>query len=625
MAAAPTAEEREAVDRVLGPPAEMSEGDGRVVRGGQELRERRHLLLPALHALQRSAGWISEGGLTYVCERLDVPPAEAYGVASFYALFSTEPRPPTVLHICDDIACKVAGAEALIAEIENGLGPARIDRVRRSPCLGLCDVAPAAFLQTTGEGSQPQIPHASMDTLRPFVEGGPWGIAPHGERSVPQDVGERLLLRRIGVVDPASLDDYRAHGGYEALRRAVALGPEGVIRELKDSKLLGRGGAAFPAGVKWEAVAKQPVRPHHFVCNADESEPGTFKDRVLMEMDPFAVIESLTIAGFSTGSEKGFVYVRGEYWLATYRLERAIEQAYAHGFLGRDVMGEGFRFDVELRQGAGAYICGEETALLESLEGKRGQPRSKPPFPAVAGVYAAPTLVNNVETIATVPAIVERGGDWYASVGVENSAGTRVFSLSGNVVNGGNYELALGTTLREFVYDIGGGIPDGRELKAIIPGGSSVPVLTADQIDTPLDFESVAEAGSMLGSGAVIVIDDRACMVQLGLRVAQFYMHESCGKCTRSRTGRRARTSSISCSTSATASSASACARSATPRRCRSPATSTASETSSRPTSPRAGVPSAASRRSSGSSRRSTSTPTTPPSRCRREARRGTA
>jgi NADH-quinone oxidoreductase subunit F len=536
MAAEPTAEERAAVDGVVGPAAEMAVGDGRVVRGGHELRERRHLLLPALHALQRSVGWISEGGLNYVSERLDVPPAEAYGVASFYALFSTEPQPRTVLHVCDDITCKVAGAEALIAEIENELGPARIDRVRRSPCLGLCDVAPAAFLQTTGDGAQPQIPHASMDTLRPFVEGGPWAIASHGERSIPQDVGERRLLRRIGVVDPASLDGYRANGGYEVLRRAVALGPEGVIRELKDSKLLGRGGAAFPAGVKWEAVAKQPVRPHYFVCNADESEPGTFKDRVLMEGDPFAVIESLTIAGFATGSEKGFVYVRGEYWLATDRLERAIEQAYAHGFLGDDVMGEGFRFDVEVRRGAGAYICGEETSLFNSLEGKRGEPRNKPPFPVEKGLFGKPTGINNVETLVNVLEVLSMGGLEYAKLGTPDSTGTRLFCLSGCVETPGVYEVEHGVTLGE-VIEVAGGVRGGRELKAVLLGGAAGTFVRPDDLGMRLTFEDAKATGATLGSGAVMVFDDTVNLADIVLRIAAFFRDESCGQCVPCRVG----------------------------------------------------------------------------------------
>jgi NADH-quinone oxidoreductase subunit F len=331
--------------------------------------------------------------------------------------------------------------------------------------------------------------------------------------------------------DLTKLAAYREVGGYEQLERAREMEPQAVLDELLAANVRGRGGAGFPMGKKASFLAKGTGKPTYLVVNADESEPGTFKDREIMFTVPHRLIEGCLITAHAIGTDRVFIYIRGEY-LAEFELLRgALEDVRAAKLLDG--------VTIVLHRGAGAYICGEETALLESLEGERGQPRTKPPFPAVAGLYASPSLINNVETIATVPLIVEMGGAEYAKVGVENSAGTRVFSLSGNVVNGGNYELELGTSLRELIYDVGGGIPDGRELKAVIPGGSSVPVLTADQVDTGLDFDSMAEAGSMLGSGAVIVIDDRACMVQLGLRVAQFYMHESCGKCTPCREGTR--------------------------------------------------------------------------------------
>ena len=342
---------------------------------------------------------------------------------------------------------------------------------------------------------------------------------------------QQIVLAGADERDLTKLAAFREVGGYDSLAKARGLEPAAVLDELLGANVRGRGGAGFPMGKKASFLAKGTGKPTYLVVNADESEPGTFKDREIMLRVPHRLIEGCLITAHAIGSQNVFIYIRGEYLAEFDVLRSALDEVREANLLGG--------VTIVLHRGAGAYICGEETALLESLEGKRGQPRSKPPFPAVAGVYAAPTLVNNVETIATVPAIVDRGGDWYASLGVENSAGTRVFSLSGNVVNGGNFELPLGTTLRELVYDLGGGIPDGRELKAVIPGGSSVPVLTADQIDVALDFDSMAEAGSMLGSGAVIVIDDRACMVQLGLRVAQFYMHESCGKCTPCREGTR--------------------------------------------------------------------------------------
>jgi NADH-quinone oxidoreductase subunit F len=331
--------------------------------------------------------------------------------------------------------------------------------------------------------------------------------------------------------DLTKLAEYRKAGGLKPLAKARKMQPQAIIDELLTSGLRGRGGAGFPMGRKASFLAKDTGKPVYLVVNADESEPGDFKDREIMFQVPHRLLEGCLITAHAIGSESVFIYLRGEYTHEFDVLRAALDELRDAKLLGG--------VTVVIHRGAGAYICGEETALLESLEGKRGQPRSKPPFPAVQGLYASPTLINNVETIATVPAIVERGGAWYASLGVENSAGTRVFSLSGNVVNGGNYELELGTSLYELIYRIGGGIPDGRKLKAVIPGGSSVPVLTAGEIQYPLDFDSMAEAGTMLGSGAVIVIDDRCCMVQLGLRVAQFYQHESCGKCTPCREGTR--------------------------------------------------------------------------------------
>jgi NADH-quinone oxidoreductase subunit F len=350
-----------------------------------------------------------------------------------------------------------------------------------------------------------------------------------------------LLLEHAGERDLTKLAEYEAVGGYASLRKAVGMERQAVLDELLAANVRGRGGAGFPMGRKASFLPKPDDTPNpiYLVANADESEPGTFKDREIMLRVPHMFVEGVAIASYTIGASHAFVYLRGEYLTEFEVVAAALAEARAAGFVGRDVLGSGWGLTVVVHRGAGAYICGEETALLDSLEGRRGQPRTKPPFPAISGLYASPTLINNVETLATVPKILELGGARYAELGVENSAGTRVFSLSGNVVRGGNYELELGTTLRELVYDIGGGIPDGRELKAIIPGGSSVPVLGADALDTPLDFDAMAEAGTMLGSGAVIVIDDRCCMVQLGLRVAQFYMHESCGKCTPCREGTR--------------------------------------------------------------------------------------
>ena len=552
MQAAPTEEERAAVDALIGPAetgwagGERSELDGHFSRGGARARQERHLLLPALHAVRDRVGWISEGALNYICLRLTVPPAEAFGVASFYALFSLEPRPRTVVHVCDDIACRVNGAEELCTELEGSYSTATPGRDAdiawtRSPCLGSCELAPAALVQRAGEGREDfAVAPVDRGSLPRAPEEGAARRAPGDVvRSVPQAAGDRSglrLLARIGAIDPLSLDDYRASGGYEALRRAVDLGPADVIRELKDSGLMGRGGAAFPTGVKWEGVATQPVRPHYFICNADESEPGTFKDRVLMEEDPFAVIEALTIAGYATASDTGFIYIRGEYPLATRRLEHAIDRARERGFLGADVMGEGFSFDIEVRRGAGAYICGEETALFNSIEGKRGEPRNKPPFPVQRGVFGKPTGINNVETLVNVLEILRIGGPAYAEIGTEGSTGPRLFCLSGCVTTPGLYEVPFGTTLRALL-DLAGGVRDGRPLKAILLGGAAGSFVTADELDLPLTFEDSRAAGVTLGSGVVMVFDDTVNLVDIVLRIAAFFRDESCGQCVPCRVG----------------------------------------------------------------------------------------
>jgi NADH-quinone oxidoreductase subunit F len=340
-----------------------------------------------------------------------------------------------------------------------------------------------------------------------------------------------LLLEHADERDLTQLDEYRAVGGYAALEKARALEPDVLIEDLVTSTLRGRGGAGFPTGRKASLVDRSGAKPSYLVVNADESEPGAFKDREIMRRVPHRLLEGCLIAARAILSRHVFIYIRGEYVAEYEVLQRAVDDARAAGLFD-DV-------DVIVHRGAGAYICGEETALLDSLEGKRGQPRPRPPFPPIQGLYMSPTQINNVQTIATIPAIIELGAAEFLKIGPQNSPGTAIFSLSGNVVHPGNYELELGSTLRELIYDIGGGVPDGRALKAIIPGGSSVPVLTPDQLDTPMDYDSIAAAGSFFGSAAVMVIDERCCMVQLALRAEKFYMHESCGKCTPCREGTR--------------------------------------------------------------------------------------
>ncbi len=539
-----TAEEREAVDGALGPPASGWEGadqrsaaDRHVSSGGDAIRARRHMLLPALWAAHSRAGWISPGALNYVCQRLDVAPADAYGVATFYAMFSFEPQPATIVHVCEDLACRLAGSQELAARLSQRLPK---DVLRPAPCLGLCERAPAVLFQCAGVGARDYVvaPAGADVPLSPRAETP--GASRTGSVSAPQTLGagrdSLRLLARVGRVDPESLDDYRAHGGYAALPAAFALGPEGVIRETLASKLQGRGGAAFPAGRKWDAVAKQAAKPHYLVCNADESEPGTFKDRVLMEEDPFAVVEAMTIVAYATGCEKGYVYIRGEYPLALERLERAIAAARAAGLLGRSVLGSPLSFDMEVRRGAGAYICGEETALFNSLEGFRGEPRNKPPFPVEKGLFQKPTVINNVETLVNVLPIVRDGGAAFAAIGTETSTGPKLFCLSGHVARPGVYEVEFGATLRQLI-DLAGGVPGGRSIRAVLLGGAAGSFVGPAELDVPLTFEGTRAIGASLGSGVVMVFDETADLGDAVRRIAAFFRDESCGQCVPCRVG----------------------------------------------------------------------------------------
>jgi NADH-quinone oxidoreductase subunit F len=518
IGAEPTSEERAAVDALLGPPVSSWEGgqrntlhDVRVARGGlEEAKDRRDLLLPAFHAVQDRVGWVSRGALNYICTRLIVPPAEAWGVLTFYHLFNTEPTPKTVVHVCDDIACRISSVVAA------GPGVVPPDAMRQaSPCLGQCDRAPAALIIRAGEQPSAEV----------IVN-----------QAMPERIVGRKLLRRIGTIDPSSLDSYRKHEGYAALAQALEIGPQAVIAEVIAANLLGRGGAAFPTGRKWDAVAREAASPHFLVCNADESEPGTFKDRVLLEHDPFAIIEAMTIAGFATGCSQGFLYLRGEYPVANARMQHAIDAARAAGLLGSRILNSDFSFEIEIRRGAGAYICGEETALFNSLEGKRGEPRSKPPFPAQVGLFGKPTVVNNVETLANVIDIVLEGGAEWAKTGTRQSTGTRLFCLSGHVTRPGLYEVPFGTTLGELLEQAGG-VLEGSRLQAILLGGAAGTFVGPEALALKLTFEDVRAAGATLGSGVVMVFDDTVDLRDTLLRIARFMEDESCGQCVPCRVG----------------------------------------------------------------------------------------
>jgi NADH-quinone oxidoreductase subunit F len=350
-------------------------------------------------------------------------------------------------------------------------------------------------------------------------------------------IGEAVLTARWAIDGADTIDGYIKTGGYQALPKALKMAPADVIQVVKDSGLRGRGGAGFPTGMKWSFVPQDTGKPTYVVVNFDESEPGTFNNRELIERDPHQMIEGAIIAAYAVQCNTIFIYVRGEFLWPSVRLERAVQEARDKGYLGANILGSGFDCDVVLHRGAGAYICGEETALLESLEGYRGQPRLRPPFPAIEGLYASPTVINNIETLSNVPHIVEKGVDWFRSQGTEKSPGTKMFSLSGRVSKPGNYEAPMGTTIGQMLDEYGGGVLDGKRIKAWTPGGSSTPLLTGEHMDVGMDFESVAAAGSLLGTGAVMVMDERDCIVKSTLRMVKFYAVESCGKCTPCREG----------------------------------------------------------------------------------------
>lgn len=349
---------------------------------------------------------------------------------------------------------------------------------------------------------------------------------------------EPVLTRNIHRKDSEKIATYLAHGGYQASRQALTkFTPDELIEIVKRSGLRGRGGAGFPAGLKWSFMPKDPHIHKILAVNTDEGEPGTFKDRHIVERDPHQVIEGVIIASYAVGASRAYVYIRGEFFLGVKRWIKAIADAYERGFLGKNIFNTQYNLDISVHRGAGAYICGEETAMLESLEGKPGRPRMKPPFPTQSGLFGLPTIVHNIETLACIPHIIQRGADWFASIGTEESKGPKIFSVSGHVEKPGNYELPLGTTLREIIYEHAGGIRNGKQLKAIIPGGASTPILTADKVDTPMAFETLEKAGSQLGTGGIVVMDETTCMVEVARRSTKFFAHESCGRCVPCRIG----------------------------------------------------------------------------------------
>lgn len=486
----------------------------------------RAALLPALHAAQQVHGWIPEAVATEVGRVLGVPLADVHGVIDFYEMLSRRPMGRTVVRVCGAPVCALAGSDelsdALCRHLKIAPGEVSSDgefTVEPAPCLGLCDHAPALLMGETALGGADPGRAAAL-------------CARDGEKPISFVGGDiRILTANCGQGRPASLVDYTSGGGYSGLKKALALMPEEVLAEVKAAGLVGRGGAAFPTGIKWEGAAKAQGRPKYIVCNADESEPGTFKDRVLMEEDPHRTIEGMIIAAHAVGARRGYIYVRGEYPSAFKTMSHALEEARQTGLLGKDILGSRLEFDIEMRLGAGAYICGEETALLESIEGKRGLPRIKPPFPTTHGLFGRPTVINNVETFCNVPLILADGAAMYRKIGTERSPGPKLFCVSGQIQRPGLYEVPFGVTLRHLLLDLAGGLEKGRKLQAVLMGGAAGAFAAEKDLDVVLSFESLSAAGLPLGSGAVMVFEDGADLRDVLKRLAHFFADESCGKC----------------------------------------------------------------------------------------------
>ena len=488
--------------------------------------EGRSALLPALHAAQEIYGYLPEPVAAEVARTLNVPLADVFGVIDFYALFFREPVGKTVIHVCDDPACAIAGADGVLkmmaqkAElVQEGTGAKKTVTVERAPCLGLCEHAPALLVQGTAVGEANDVTWEDLLGTR--------------TRHVQSILGGTIhtLTKNCGPGHPTTLEEYKASGGYMALQKALKSSASNVIDEVKASGLVGRGGAAFPTGSKWDGARKAAGQPKYVVCNADEAEPGTFKDRVMMEDDPHRILEGLIIAGYAIGAEKGYWYIRGEYEYPYQVVQNAILEARKAGYLGKDILGSGFNFDVDVRQGAGAYVCGEETALFESIEGKRGFPRVKPPFPTTNGLFGKPTAINNVETLCNIPLIIQEGADKYRQIGTEKSPGPKLFCVSGDVVRPGLYEVPFGASLRSLVEELAGGIRSGHTFQAALIGGAAGAFATAKDLDVHLSFEDLRSAGLPLGSGVIMVFDERRDLRDVLLRLAHFFAEESCGKC----------------------------------------------------------------------------------------------
>jgi NADH-quinone oxidoreductase subunit F len=483
-------------------------------------------LLPALHAAQKIYGWISEPVATLISKSLGIPLADVHGVIEFYSLFYNEPVGKRIIRVCIDQACALKGADDVLHHLcaHRGLEPGQTTQdlsltIESSPCLGLCEQAPTALVNAEAE--------TNIDLEK--------GIYKLGRPKSIVGGSIRLLTANCGN-GTTSLVQY---GSYPAFTKAVSMKPEEIVSEIKSSGLVGRGGAAFPTGIKWEGAAKAPGTEKYVICNADESEPGTFKDRILLLDDPHRTLEGMLIAGYAIGARQGYLYIRAEYPYILPVLENALSEARAANLLGENILGSGFSFEIEIRVGAGAYICGEETALFESIEGKRGFPRVKPPFPTTHGLFGKPTVINNVETLCNVPLIISQGAAEYRKIGTEKSPGPKLFCVSGDVASPGLYEVPFGVTLRELLAMAGGPsttapallTKDAKGLQSVLFGGAAGAFATPEHLDVNMTFEDLRAAGLPLGSGVVMVFDETRNMRDVLKRLGHFFAHESCGKC----------------------------------------------------------------------------------------------
>ena len=487
----------------------------------------RQMLLPALHHAQSLYGWLPLDVQEMISRKLRVPAADVHGVIEFYTMFYSEPMAKRIIRVCEDPACSMNGGVELAHAIEQKLGLKHGESSADGsiafevvPCLGMCEQAPCALNGDVPAGN------IALDDIDVFLAGD------HADVQAKPGGTHFLKMARVGKIDPLSLDDYTANGGYEALPKALAMAPEDLIKTVESFGILGRGGAMFPLGRKWLFTRGAPgsSAEKHIVVNADESEPGTFKDRTLMEEDPFALIESMIIAAHAVGAENGWVFVRGEYPRSAARLRNAVEKSREAGYLGDNILDSGLKFDIEVRMGAGAYICGEETALFEAIEGKRGFPRIKPPFPTTNGLFDQPTAANNVETLVAMLAAFKIGNDEWRKFGTEQSPGTKLFCLSGNLAKPGTYEVPFGLTIREMI-EMAGGVPNGKALQAVLMGGAAGAFIGPDKLDMPLTYEDSRANNVPLGSGVIMVFDEDADLRQHMYELARFFAHESCGKC----------------------------------------------------------------------------------------------